>query len=297
MRRIFTLFQGRSARAARLLACLLLGLALAACQARGIPGEGEGAAGTSLAAPITHSPAPALATPPEATLPVTPEASPLATSAPTSTTVPTGMPSPTSTTTDTPQPTPTTSGTPTLTPTYAILRGEVLQRSNCRYGPGWMYLYKYGLVVGSNLEVFGRNDLGTWILVRAIGGDNPCWVKASLLEVKGDVMAVQPTYIPLPQSPYYGPPTGVAAVRAGDEVTVSWNPISFRAGDEHASPPYLLEAWTCIDGELIFTPVGSYTTAATVVDEPGCAEASHGRVYGVEKHGYTRWVEVPWPEH
>lgn len=303
MRLIFTLFQGHSARAKRLLACLIVGLALAACQAGGIPTDVAGAPDASLAAPATHSPEPALATPPEAmpeaTLPAlllaTTEVSPPATSTPTRTTAPTETPSPTSTPTETPQPTPTASGTPTLTPTYAILRGEVLQRSNCRYGPGWMYLYKYGLVVGSNLEVFGRNDLGTWILIRAIGGDNPCWVKASLLDVKGDVMAVQPTYIPLPQSPYYGPPTGVSAVRAGDEVTVSWNPISFRAGDDHASPPYLLEAWTCIDGELIFTPVGSYTTSATVIDEPGCAEESHGRVFGVEKHGYTRWVEVPWP--
>jgi hypothetical protein len=35
----------------------------------------------------------------------------------------------------------------------------------------------------------------------------------------------------------------------------------------------------------------------TVVDQAGCAEPSHGRVFGVEKHGYTDWVEVPWPEH
>ena len=58
--------------------------------------------------------------------------------------------------------------TPTLpvTPTYTILRGEVIERSNCRYGPGAPYFYKYGLVVGCNLEIIGRNDLGTWILIR-----------------------------------------------------------------------------------------------------------------------------------
>jgi hypothetical protein len=172
----------------------------------------------------------------------------------------------------------------------------VLERSNCRYGPGAPYLYKYGLVVGSNLEVIGRTDLGTWILVRAIGGDNPCWVKASLMDVKGDVMAVEPTYMPLPPSPYYGPPTGVSATRNGDEVTVFWNGISFRAGDETASPPYLIEAWVCVDGQPVFTPIGSYETAAKVIDEPGCAEPSHGRLFGVEKHGYTRWVEIPWPQ-
>ena len=206
---------------------------------------------------------------------------------------PTQLPAPTftQTTTQTPTETPTI----TITATYAILRGEVLVRSNCRYGPGAPYLYKYGLVAGSNLEIFGRNDLGTWILVRAIGGNNPCWVKASLMDVKGDVMTVAPTYIPLPQSPYYGPPRGVSAIRKGDEVTIFWSAIHFRAGDDTAEAPYLIEAWICKDGQIVFTPVGSYATAVNIIDEPGCSEPSHGRLFGVEKHGYTRWVEIPWP--
>ena len=41
--------------------------------------------------------------------------------------------------------------------------------------------------------------------------------------------------------------------------------------------------------------IGSYLTAVMVVDEPGCAEPSHGRVMLAEKHGYTQSVEVPWP--
>jgi hypothetical protein len=168
-------------------------------------------------------------------------------------------------------------------------------RSNCRYGPGAPYLYKYGLVVGSNLEVIGRNDLGTWILVRAIGGSNPCWVKTSLMDVKGDVMSVAPTYIALPQSPYYDPPPWVYATRDGEEVTIFWSAVAYRAGDETASPPYLVEAWTCIDGQLVFTPIGSYETAIEVIDEPGCSESSHGRLYFVEKHGYSNWIKIPWP--
>jgi len=229
-----------------------------------------------------------------------PEASP--TSSPTTILIPTITPSPTYTPTPSPTftetPTETLAPSPTLTPTYAILRAKVLVRANCRYGPGWPYLYKYGLVAGSNFEVLGRTDLGNWLLVQGVGDhDNACWVKADLMDVKGDVMSVQPTYIPLPQSPYYVPPTGVAAIRHGNEVTVSWNAISFRAGDETASPPYLLEAWTCQGGQLVFTPAGTYETMVTVVDEAGCSEPSHGRVFGVEKHGYTNWVEVPWPEH
>jgi len=171
----------------------------------------------------------------------------------------------------------------------------VLELSNCRYGPGAPYLYKYALIEGSNLEVMGRNDLGTWILVRAIGGTNPCWVKATLMDVKGDVMSVAPTYIPLPASPYYAPLSGVTASREGQEVTISWNPASLRAGDETASPPYLVEAWVCENEQLVFTPVGSYAATVRLIDKEGCTEASHGRVYLVEKHGYTKSVEVPWP--
>jgi hypothetical protein len=207
----------------------------------------------------------------------------------------TASPSPTRLPTATPVATQTPTLTPTPIPTYTVLRGQVLVRSNCRYGPGAVYLYKYGLVPGSNLDVIGRTDRGTWILVQAIGGNNPCWVKASLMEIKGDVMNVQPTYIPLPPSPYYRPPSGVSAVRDGDEVTISWNPISLRAGDDQASPSYVVEAWVCVAGKLVFTPLGSYVPVVSVQDQTGCSEPSHARLFAAEKHGYTRPVEVPWP--
>jgi hypothetical protein len=194
-----------------------------------------------------------------------------------------------------PSQTPTSTATLAPVPTYMTLRGEVLLRSNCRYGPGTSYLYKYGLVAGSNLEVIGRNDLGTWILVRAIGGNNPCWVKASLMALKGDVMNVEPTYIPLPPSPYYGPPKGVSAIRSGDEVTVFWSAVQLRAGDDSGQFPYLIEAWICSSGNLVFIPVGTYATAVKIPDEAGCSEPSHARLFTVEKHGYSRWVEIPWP--
>ena len=161
-----------------------------------------------------------------------------------------------------------------------------------------MYLYKYGLVGESNLEVIGRNQAGTWIMIQAIGGSNPCWVKADLLELTGDVMALEPQdpHEIMAWSPYYAPLTGVWAARDGDIVTVSWDPLVLRAGDDAEQVPYVLEAWVCQDGELVFSPVGSYTEAASVTDEAGCEEESHGRVMGAEKHGYTKPVWVPWPE-
>ena len=245
------------------------------------------AAGTPAVAPpatLTDSHASEISSAtPSPTQPLTPISSPTA--------------APTSTSTSTPAPsfTPTTSPTPTVPPTYAILRGEVREQANCRYGPGYPYLYKYGVYAGYVMEVIGRNDDGTWLLIQAIGGTNPCWLKATLMEVRGEVMSVAPADIPLPPSPYYAPPGGVAAVRNGIEVTISWEPLYLVAGDDAEWFPYLVEAWVCQGGQLIFIPIGSYTTLVTVRDEAGCGEASHARLYGVEKHGYTRWVEIPWP--
>jgi hypothetical protein len=228
------------------------------------------------------------------------QASPLAPSSsetqlPTDTQVPKPTATRTRTPTATPEETRTETPTPSITPTYAILRGTVLEQANCRYGPGAAYLYKYGLYPGYYLEIIGRNEKGTWIVIRAIGGTNPCWVKASLLDIRGDVMSLAPASLPLPQSPYYGPLTGVSAVREGSTVIISWNTLQLRPGDDSLQYPYLVEAWLCQDGQVSFFPIGSWETMVTVQDEPGCDEASHARIYGVEKHGYTAWVNIPWP--
>jgi hypothetical protein len=214
---------------------------------------------------------------------------------PTHTPSPTASKVPTLTASPTTQNTPTSTASPTLTPTYAILRGTVLEQANCRYGPGAAYLYKYGVYEGYYMDIIGRNETGTWVVVQAIGGTNPCWVKASLIDIKGDVMSVAPTWLPLPESPYYGPLTGVWAERNANEVIISWNPLVLKAGDDSEQYPYLIEAWLCTNGQLSFNPIGTWDTMLTVHDEPGCSEASHARIYGVEKHGYTAWVTIPWP--
>lgn len=232
------------------------------------------------------------------------------------TAIPSDSPSPTLTFTETPTltaaatltqtHTPTFSQTPSQTstqtpiPTYVNLRGQVnVERANCRYGPGEPYLFKYGIFAGDILEVIGRNANGSWIEIRAFGGTNPCWVKTSLLDIKGNVMNVVPILpedVRLPQSPYYGPLSAVAAKRVGNTVTIFWTPLTLRAGDDSGQYPYLVEAWVCQNGKLAFNPVGTYDTSINIQDEPGCSESSHGRVYGVEKHGYTRWREVAWPK-
>lgn len=225
---------------------------------------------------------------------------------PTATDLPTETSAPTATETLAPTETtiPTVTFTPTFTPTpiptYVVLRAEVLQRANCRYGPGAPYLYKYGLVVGSNMDVIGRLDDASWLELQAIGGNNPCWVKADLVNVRGDVFSVEPVYpdkAPLPVSPYYGPLTLKDVTREDDQVTITWYGQSLRAGDDEypGAPLYLVEVWACENGEFKFTPYGLSLETITITDQPGCDQTSHARLYFSEKHGYGGPVEVEFP--
>jgi len=182
-----------------------------------------------------------------------------------------------------------------------ILRGVVnVAKLSCRYGPGPMYLYLYGLVEGAIQEVIGRTDTGAWVLTRAKGSRTVCWVNAKYLTLSGDVMLLEVVYpdkYRLPVSPYYSPPYNVRATRDGNTVTITWNAEPLRAGDEESptSPLFVVETWVCRDGQVVFTPIAAYQTVVTVIDEPGCAQPSHGRVFLAEKHGYAGPTEIPWP--
>lgn len=250
-----------------------------------------------------------------ACVPLTPSVAPSSTSVPTDTSTPkpsstatpeptatlTFSPSPTAThtLTITPKPTETTEPTATFTPAYVILRGVVNQgHINCYYGPSKAYLYKYGLLKGNRLDIIGWLPDTGYLEVQAIGGDNPCWMNMEFMDIDGDIQSVRPVLpdeIMLPQSPYYPAPAFAKAERDGNEVTVTWSPLKLKAGDSSEQEPYLLEAWVCRAGKITFIPVGAYQNQVKVVDEPGCAEPSYARVYGVEKHGYTKYLEFDWP--
>jgi hypothetical protein len=204
---------------------------------------------------------------------------------------------PTSTGTPTPSITPTSTVTPE--PTYLVLRGKVTEHISCFYGPSKAYLYKYGLLKGNRLDIIGYIADTGYIEVQAIGGHNPCWMNLKWMDVQGDIQTVQPVdplTIQLPQSPYYAGLTWAKATRSGDEVKIIWDSLELHAGDDSEQEPYLLETWVCQAGRLTFVPIGLYDTEATVVDEPGCSEPSFGRVYAVEKHGYTKALEIEWPQ-
>ncbi len=214
----------------------------------------------------------------------------------------TQRPSSTPSLTATEIPTATQSPTNTATPipTYVELRGKVLpEKLSCRFGPGASYLYKYGILATTNIEILGRMEHGDWLLVQAIGGSNACWVKAELLEIEGEIQSLAPldAHVALVWSPYYGILTGAEAVREGDSVTLSWHPLELIAGDDSEQVPYVVEAWLCTAGELRFTAIGAYYPEMSVSDEAGCEEGSHARVAGAEKHGYTVWAEFDWPKH
>jgi hypothetical protein len=260
----------------------LIVLLLAAC---GIP--------TSL--PATNTPGLAtntLAAPPSATLTLTATASPASTQTPPDTATP--LPTQTAT------PVPTVTATPTPIPTYVKLRGEVIvDQAVCHYGPGAPYLYKYGVYKGSNLEIIRRADPGEYIEVQAIRGNNPCWVNPKYMKINGDLINVQPVDpqdVNLPMSPYYDPPTRYSARRDGNTVTVFWSQLVLRAGDDSLQTPYIVEAWVCKAGQIVFIPTGARSLAVKIEDEPGCAVPSHARLIAAEKHGYTRPVDILWPQ-
>jgi hypothetical protein len=212
----------------------------------------------------------------------------------TSTSTPTTLPSST--------PLPTDTSTPALTPTFAVLRGTVLETSNCRYGPGAPYLYFTGLVPGSNLEVIGRRADSQWIYVQAIGGNKPCWVKATQMNVNGDINSLQvyyPELAPLPKSPYYPPTVVTKVIRDGDQIKLIWLDIPLRAGDAESPTMqhYIIEVWHCVGGQIVFDPLATNDTSTTFTDEQGCSQSSHGRIFVQEKHGFAGPADIPWPPY
>lgn len=184
-----------------------------------------------------------------------------------------------------------------------MLIGTVnVDRLACRYGPGWPYLYFFGLLKGNRLEVIGRLQSGNWIYVQAISGNKPCWVKAEFMDLNGDVMSLEPVYpgkAKLPVSPYYPPTTVLSATRDGNTVKVTWLDIPLRAGDEEDERMnhYIIEVWRCEAGQIIFEPLATNYLEISFNDEPGCSEPSRGRVFVQEKHGFAGPADIPWPPY
>jgi hypothetical protein len=215
---------------------------------------------------------------------------------PTSTSTATATATATSTATQTPTstPTPTVTRTPTVTPTptAAVPRGVVLMQAFCRYGPGKAYLYSHGLYENDSVTIDGRSPSGRWLWVKPDNLERHCWAAASVMAVTGELGSLPVVTTELPHSTLYGPPEEVEAYREGDQVTVTWSRVWMTQDDDRG---YLIEATVCQDGGLVSIAVQTDDTSYTFTDETSCGSGSGGRLYTVEKHGYTDPVQIPWP--
>ena len=209
----------------------------------------------------------------------------------------------TQTRTATPEPTltftPTIELSPTIspTPTFDFPSVTVNKQAHCRYGPSVAYLHAADLYPGDIGTVRGRYIYSNWLYIKFDKLNYFCWVAPSVVDVVGDVSTVAYKELNLQSigSNMYGPPGNVTAVRHGNQVTISWNKVQMTNDDDRG---YLLELFVCQDGNYLWW-TDSYpdqdSTSYTVKDEAGCSQPSSGKLYTVEKHGFSEPAIIPWP--
>lgn len=201
--------------------------------------------------------------------------------------------------------TPTITLTPTITPTFTVTAtatfafptATVNKQAHCRYGPSAAYLHAADLYPGDRGTVRGRFIYSKWLYVKFDKLDYFCWVAPSVVDVVGDISTVGYKELNLQSigSNQYGPPHNVIAVRDGDNVTISWDQMEMTKDKDRG---YLLELFVCQNGAYIWwtdSYPDQYSTSYTVKDEAGCAQASSGKLYTVEKHGFSEPAIINWP--
>ena len=160
--------------------------------------------------------------------------------------------------------TPTPASTNTPMPASS-LRGTVTEVSNCRYGPDWTYIYKYGLRAGTQMEAIGHDLDGDWLKIQAVGGNNPCWIKAAQMQVNGDVMTLPDAYPytqGLPISPFFPQIILQSVSGGGGTVNVSWQGHDIRSDLQTGQRiEYIVEIWTCVSGKPTFLLDSDFRTA------------------------------------
>lgn len=222
-----------------------------------------------------------------------------ATDEPTPTRERTATPTPTATSEPSLTFTPTIELSPTIsaTPTFDFPSVTVNKQAHCRYGPHVAYLHAADLYPGDTGTVRGRYIYSSWLYIKFDKLDYFCWVAPSVVDVVGDVSTVAYKELNLQSigSNMYGPPGNVTAVRDGDFVTISWNKVQMTLDDSRG---YLLELFICQDTIFYWWPDSlpdQDSTTYTVRDEAGCAQPSSGKLYTVEKHGFSEAAIIPWP--
>ena len=196
--------------------------------------------------------------------------------------------------------TPTITFTPSITPspTFDFPKVTVnVALAACLYGPAKTFLWKFDLKQGDQGFVGGRAPTGNWLYVKFDRLSDYCWVSPYVVDVVGDVKRVMVQKVRLPiTNALYAAPTGIEADRNGDQVTVMWDAVWMTEDDDRG---YFLDVWVCQDGNSVWMPTSlpdQWHTTATFTDQAGCSQPSGGKLYTVEKHGYTDPVDIPWPK-
>ena len=223
----------------------------------------------------------------------------------TTTTEPTETSQPTATSTNTETSEPTLTFTPTIvlsptvtaTPTFAFPTARVNKQAHCRYGPSVAYLHAADLHPGDIGTVRGRYIYSNWLYVKFDKLNYFCWVAPTVVDIAGNIATVAYKELDLQSigSNQYGPPTGVTVTRNGNEVTITWNQMQMTKDKDRG---YLLELFVCQDTIYKWwtdSYPDQYSTSYTVRDEAGCAQPSSGKLYTVEKHGFSEPAIIPWP--
>src|SRR5687767_11080427 len=217
----------------------------------------------------------------------------------TSTSAPTISQTPTETSIPTLTFTPTITLTPriTATPTFTFPSATVNKQAHCRYGPSVAYLHAADLYPGDTGTVRERYIYSNWLYVKFDKLNYFCWVAPSVVDVVGDVSALKYKELNLQSigSNMYGPPRGVTATRAGEFVIISWERMEMTKDKDRG---YLLELFVCQNGNYLWwtdSYPDQFTTSYEVKDESGCSQPSSGKLYTVEKHGFSEPAVIPWP--
>jgi hypothetical protein len=202
--------------------------------------------------------------------------------------------------------TPTITLTPPITPTFTVTATAtfafptvtVNKQAHCRYGPSAAYLHAADLYPNDIGTVRGRYIYSKWLYVKFDKLDYFCWVAPSVVDVAGDISTVGYKELNLQSigSNQYGPPHNVVALRDGSNVTISWDQMVMTKDKDRG---YLLELFVCQNGAYIWwtdSYPDQYSTSYTVKDEAGCAQPSSGKLYTVEKHGFSEPAIINWPE-
>ena len=205
----------------------------------------------------------------------------------------------TQTLTATPVFTATITPSPTIseTATFAFPAATVNKQAHCRYGPSVAYLHAADLFPGDTGTVRERYIYGNWLYVKFDKLNYFCWVAPSVVDVVGDVSALKYKELNLQSigSNIYGPPRGVTATRNGAFVVISWEQVEMTNDDDRG---YLLELFVCQNGNYLWwtdSYPDQFTTSYEVKDESGCSQPSSGKLYTVEKHGFSEPAIIPWP--